>query len=199
MIFNSLTIPIFPEAVLHICKLNVDKNIILNYINCVNFEKTNGGTNSFMSSNKYVLNDLDILKNEIQKHVKNYLLNLMQYEMNFKFVKSWITKTEPKGYSSQHLHSNSFLSGVYYPEASKDFNIIFYKKKNFWSILCKNYNDLNALNYKLNILEDNFLILFPSNLEHKVDFNSSSNNRYSIAFNINPSGYIGSGDSHIFF
>ena len=196
---NSLTIPIFPEAVLHICRVNVDKNEMLNYIKNNNFIKNDSGNNCYMSSNDYVLNDLDNLKKEIQKHVENYLLNIMQYKMGFKFVKSWLTKTEPKGHSSEHRHSNSFLSGVYYPESSKDFNICFYKKDIFWDVKSKNYNDFNAKTYRLNISEDNFLILFPSDLKHCITINKSNTDRYSLAFNINPSGYIGGGDSKIFF
>jgi len=196
---NSLTISIFPEAVLHICKVNVNKNEILNYIKNNNFIKINGGKNCYMSSNDYVLNDLNNLKQEIQKHVENYLSNIMQYKMNFKFVKSWLTKIEPKGYSSKHRHCNSFLSGVYYPESNKNFNICFYKKNNFWEVLSKNFNDFNAKNYKLSISEDNFLILFPSDLKHSIDTNESNVDRYSLAFNINPCGYIGEADSKIFF
>jgi uncharacterized protein (TIGR02466 family) len=196
---NSLTIPIFPEAVLHICRVNVDKNEMLNYIKNNNFIKNENGHNCYMSSNTYVLNDLSNLKNEIQKHVNHYLKNILQYKMNFKFVKSWLTKTEPEGHSSEHRHANSFLSGVYYPESGKDFNICFYKKDNFWDVKSENFNDFNARNYRLNISEDNFLILFPSDLKHGIAVNNSNADRYSIAFNINPSGYIGSGDSRIFF
>lgn len=196
---NFLTIPIFPEAVIHICKVNVDKTLMLTYIKNNNFIKNDSGKNCYMSLNHYVLNDLDILKKEIQSHVKNYLLNIMQYKMDFKFVKSWLTKTEPEGYSFEHRHANSFLSGVYYPESSKDFNICFYKKDNFWDVTSTNDNDFNARTYKLNISEDNFLIIFPSDLKHGIDINKSDKDRYSIAFNINPSGYVGRGDSRISF
>lgn len=196
---NSLTIPIFPEAVIHMCTVNVDKNEILNYIKNNNFIKNESGHNNYISSNTYVLNDLSNLKNEIQKNVNHYLKNILQHKMDFKFVKSWLTKTEPEGYSSKHRHCNSFLSGVYYPESGKDFNICFYKKNTFWDVKSENFNDFNAMNYKLNISEDNFLILFPSSLKHSIDVNKSNTDRYSLAFNINPSGYIGLADSRIFF
>jgi len=51
----------------------------------------------------------------------------------------------------------------------------------------------------LTISNDNTLILFPSNLRHKIDVNKSDKDRYSLAFNINPSGYIGGRDGRVFF
>jgi hypothetical protein len=34
---------------------------------------------------------------------------------NYRITNSWLTKVNPGGYASAHYHSNSWLSGVYYP------------------------------------------------------------------------------------
>jgi hypothetical protein len=98
------------------------------------------------------------------------------------------------------LHLNSFLSGVYYPLGSKNFKITFYKSDPcFWDIRVNHENDFNAKSITITIEKDNALILFPSTLNHSIAINDSNIDRYSIAFNINPTGYIGKDDTGIIF
>lgn len=195
--------PIFPQAVLGLTKLNVDSNKIQEYLENIEFELTNstkeGNALCFMSKNKNVFEKLPFLKNEIYTQVKHYLNNVMQFKMDFQFTTSWVTKTEPNGYSQKHTHSNSFLSGVYYPKGNKNFMLRFLKKNSFWNIKTIENNLLNAEWYTFNINENNVLILFPSDLEHSIEKNLSEENRYSLAFNILPLGEIGSEDSKINF
>ena len=47
--------------------------------------------------------------------------------------------------------------------------------------------------------EDNDLILFFSQLRHKIMRNESTNDRYSLAFNTIPKGPFGEGDSFLNF
>jgi len=119
--------------------------------------------------------------------------------MNFKIKKSWAIRTLENGFSQEHVHSNSFLSGVYYPKGSKDFFIKFIKNKSFWDIELLKINELNALWYKMNISYNNTLFLFPSDLMHSIEKNLSDEIRYSIAFNVLPFGEIGEIDSRIEF
>jgi uncharacterized protein (TIGR02466 family) len=195
--------PIFPQAVLGLTKLNVDSNKIQKYLENIEFELTNstkeGNALCFMSKNKNVFEKIPFLKNEIYTQVKHYLNNVMQFKMGFQFTTSWVTKTEPNGYSQKHSHSNSFLSGVYYPKGNKNFILKFLKKTSFWNIKTIENNLLNAEWYTFNINENNVLILFPSDLEHSIEKNLSEENRYSLAFNILPLGEIGSEDSKINF
>jgi uncharacterized protein (TIGR02466 family) len=195
--------PIFPQAVLGLNKLNVDSDKILKHFENIEFEIT-GSTKEqnalcFISNNKNIFEELTWLKNEIYSQVKYYLNNVLQFKMDFQFTTSWITKTEPNGYSQKHSHCNSFLSGVFYPKGDKNFNIKFYKKNYFWNIETIENNLLNAEWYNFNIVEDNILILFPSNLEHSIEKNLSKIKRFSLAFNVLPLGEIGSQDSKINF
>jgi len=195
--------PIFPQAVLGLNKLNVDSDKILKHFENIEFEIT-GSTKEqnalcFISNNKNIFEELTWLKNEIYSQVKYYLNNVLQFKMDFQFTTSWITKTEPNWYSQKHSHCNSFLSGVFYPKGDKNFNIKFYKKNYFWNIETIENNLLNAEWYNFNIVEDNILILFPSNLEHSIEKNLSKIKRFSLAFNVLPLGEIGSQDSKINF
>jgi uncharacterized protein (TIGR02466 family) len=178
-------------------------NKVLKYIENIEFKKTGpsirGEADNYISKNRYILEDISYLKNEIYNNVKNYLNNKMKLKMDFQFTTSWVTKTEPNGFSQKHLHQNSFLSGVYYPIGNDGFNIKFYKEEYFWGVKVTEINDLNADWFNINITENSVLILFPSNLRHSIEKNLSDKMRYSIAFNTLPSGEIGTGDSKINF
>ena len=196
---DNYIFPIFPEAVVYVSQIDVDKNKILEHTKQVSFVKLSEGEGCYMSDTK-VFDDLIFVKDEAKKHIEHYIKNIMFYNMNFKFLNSWFSKTEPKGYSTIHSHNNSFLSGVYYPEGSEGFTISFFKKADpFWDIEVDVVNDLNAKLQTLKINNDNTLILFPSYLRHKIDVNNSNKDRYSLAFNINPSGYVGGKDGRVFF
>ena len=194
---------IFPQAVLGFNKLEVDHNKILKFLENIEFKTTEaskkGESFCSISKNKNIIQELPFLKDEIYKQLKHYLQNVMKFEMDFQFTTSWATKTLPNGYSQKHSHSNSFLSGVYYPIGDKNFSIKFYKKNNFWDIQKIEINNLNADWYTINISENSILILFPSYLKHSIEKNLSNKTRYSIAFNTLPLGEIGINDSKINF
>jgi len=203
MIINNI-IPIFPEAVLHASKLEVNSNEILNFCKNLSFEKTNfsknNNSNSYASTNLNVFNELIDLKEKIKKNVDHYLFEVLKYKMNYKFLNSWATKTTPSGFSHSHTHHNTFLSGVYYPVGHENFKISFLKKDNdFWDIETSEINLFNIKSLYVDIVDNNTLLLFPSSLKHRIEKNDSDMDRYSIAFNINPKGEIGSGDSRIYF
>lgn len=194
---------IFPQAILGINKLNVDSNKILKYIENIEFTWTGTSiikqSSCMISKNKKIFEEINFLKDEISQNIKHYLNDVLKLDMNFQFTSSWATKTPSEGFSQLHSHSNSFLSGVYYPKGDENFIINFYKKKIFWNINVNESNDFNSQVFKVSILEDNFLILFPSDLDHSIEVNQSKNIRYSIAFNVIPFGKIGSGDSEVNF
>jgi uncharacterized protein (TIGR02466 family) len=197
--------PLFPQAIIGLNKLKVDHNKVLKYLKNIEFETTNPAKEkkeaekAYVSKNFNIFKDLSYLKNEIYINVKNYLNNIMKLKTDFQFTTSWATKTLPNGYSQKHLHSNSFLSGVYYPIGDKNFSIKFYKKNNFWYVETIEDNNLNATWYSFKIIDNGILILFPSNLKHSVEKNLSKKTRYSIAFNTLPFGEIGKSDSKVNF
>jgi uncharacterized protein (TIGR02466 family) len=202
----NFALPIFPEAVLYSNIIDINFNEILNFCITSNFKLTEPSKNKTISNNCFiteklnVLEELHDLKSKIKKEIEYYLFEILKYKMDFKFLNSWITKTKPGGFSQPHIHCNSFLSGVYYPEGHKNFQISFLKKdKVFWDIQTTEENEFNRECLTLDITFNSTLILFPSTLKHKIEKNESSLNRYSIAFNINPQGIIGSEDTKILF
>jgi len=196
-------LPLFPQAVLGLNKLEVNSEEILNYITNLTFSETEATEKnqslSFASDNLNIIDNIPNLKKEIEKNIKLYLFDILKLNMDYKFLNSWATKTLPNGFSQKHVHSNTFLSGVFYPKGSEHFKISFYKNNEFWDINVKEINNLNAKESTIAIGDDNVLLLFPSNLYHAIQKNTSNKTRYSIAFNVNPSGSIGNGDTKVNF
>lgn len=192
---------IFPKAVIGTNVIEINEDKILNYISNLEFhqniENYQGSHLSNATINKYILENLEDLKNVIIKNVNIYLNQILEYDINFKIHTSWATKTLPNGFSQNHKHSHYFLSGVYYPKGNKNFKIKFIKDHSFWNLPIKNFNFLNMNEFIITIEKNNSLILFPSDVYHAVDINLSKEDRYSIAFNVNPLGTINSGDSTI--
>ena len=115
---------------------------------------------------------------------------------NLVITQSWANKST-KG-ESHHLHShpNSFMSGVFYFTSAlpgeggeTEFftsNIPIWYRSPFLS----RHDDVIKVRP-----EAGALILFPSHLLHSVVVNESDAPRYTIAFNVFPSGACGSKDS----
>jgi uncharacterized protein (TIGR02466 family) len=200
---NNLIMPIFPEAVLYGTIINIDQNKILDFCKNISFrpaEPFNKNSNCYSSNNLNIFKELIDLKNVIEKEVQRYLFEILKYKMDYKFLNSWVTKTNFQGSSQPHVHCNTFLSGVYYPIGNKNFKINFFKKEQyFWDIETTDRNMFTSKSLHMDITDDNTLLIFPSSLNHSIGINESNVERYSIAFNINPKGEIGENDSKTLF
>tara|TARA_A100000172_G_C3025202_1_gene104581 strand:- start:551 stop:1147 length:597 start_codon:yes stop_codon:yes gene_type:complete len=151
---------------------------------------------NFISSNLNMLSKYKILNKQINKTIKYFIENILFMKCKFKIYSSWLTLTKPKGNSSSHSHSNSWISGVYYPEHNKEHKIIFYNDiKNNFQTTTHNQSIYNSKSFTI-VPEQNELILFFSDLRHEIKTNLSDKDRYSLAFNCLPSGGFGEGDSY---
>ena len=149
------------------------------------------------SADMNILNKYKKLTKEIKKAVNETLEKILLLEnVKYQIFNSWLTKTAPGNFSNSHRHSNSWLSGVYYPKGDPGFNISFHhdNKTQFFT-LPKQYNIYNSTEWIISP-EDNYLILFFSQLRHEILRNKSNKDRYSLAFNILPQGPFGAGDSY---
>jgi uncharacterized protein (TIGR02466 family) len=181
--------------------LDINNSNILNYLNISffnNIEKDEA-EHSYITKSRSVLNDLPDLKNEISKAINHLINEVLKTKADFSIYSSWGTQTLPNGFSSSHTHSNSWISGVYYPSSNENFNIKVYNDylNQFYSIPSE-HNIYNTKEWLITPKE-NQLILFFSNLRHKILFNKSNEKRYSIAFNVLPTGNFGVGDSEVNF
>ena len=151
---------------------------------------------NLVSSNLNILTKYKMLNKQINKTIKHFIENILFMRCKYKIYSSWLTLTKPKGNSSSHHHSNSWISGVYYPEHNKEYKIVFYNDiKNNFDTTTHNQNIYNSKSFTI-VPQQNELILFFSNLRHEIKTNLSDKDRYSLAFNCLPSGGFGYGDSY---
>ena len=147
-----------------------------------------------------ILDGFDREKNILIKHFNQLKDEKLKYNSTeFKISTSWITKTPSGGYSKYHNHGNSFMSGILYfdeyDDSSSPLELCgINMPSNTFQVVPDEFNQYNSRDYKIHP-QKNLLVLFPSYLYHKIGYNNSSVDRYSLAFNIVPSGTIGMHDS----
>ena len=133
-------------------------------------------------------NEDDILQN----FLTNCLSEFPPIEKSIKlFVSAWININPPEAFNLKHNHPTSDLSGVLWIKSQKDCgNIIFDSPRSFAThqeIECYNEDFKENNNYfhsfSFNPVAGRLLV-FPSHLEHHVDFNESQEDRISVSFNI---------------
>ena len=92
-----------------------------------------------------------------------------------------------------HTHSNNFLSGVYYLHSSQGASIMFRDPRPAADVITPRKKETNVTNASLlrYTSKQNRAIFFPSWLQHWVEPNKSTNNRISIAWNIQVKGQVG--------
>lgn len=193
-------LPFFPK-VFYIKDLDLindkDYNNIL--LNCkkqkyITTNKQNSNSSKISESQKILdLKDFNKLKQIIYNEFNFFKNNILKYtNTNFKITSSWITKTEKNNYSLLHNHNNSMFSGIFYVSVNeKQLNISFENIfKSLFSIEPKEYNIFNSCEQKV-FVKNKTLIFFPSEVHHTILSNEMHNDRYSIAFNILPTGLIG--------
>ena len=133
-------------------------------------------------------NEDDILQN----FLTNCLSEFPPIEKSIKlFVSAWININPPEAFNLKHNHPTSDLSGVLWIKSQKDCgNIVFDSPRSFAThreIECYNEDFKENNNYfhsfHFNPTAGRILV-FPSHLDHHVDFNESQEDRISVSFNI---------------
>jgi|TARA_R110000803_G_scaffold208421_1_gene277084 uncharacterized protein (TIGR02466 family) len=193
--------PLFSK-VLYVKKTNINTDKILSLVNKENFKiagsKDSVSNHAQVSINNNILNKkkYKFLKNIIMKEVNFYTQNVMKYKNNFQLTKSWLTKTEKNQVSDYHNHFNSFLSAVLYiktDQYSGNIGFVNYSN-NLFNLKVTEENIWNSRAYTFKPC-NGLLIIFPSEMHHKVLRNESNSDRYSLAMNFFPVGEIGENDT----
>jgi uncharacterized protein (TIGR02466 family) len=153
-------------------------------------------------SNNFLRHFPDV-KEEILETFKEYVRNILrvQPDLDFKIGSSWTTMTEPQCESNEHTHANYYYSGVLYLSENPS-AINFYLGSyiyNYHERFLFEYSEVNEYNSnKISYIpQKNELIFFPAYVKHQVSINLTNEDRYSMAFNIHPSGKYGKRDSSI--
>lgn len=204
---NYNVTPLFP---IPLYQTNIGKNQKdIDFIKAQTFLRMPANNGDY-SENKKILDneELSDLRTKIQEHIDNFVHQVLDCddELIFQIQNSWINQHHKDDFADAHRHSNSIISGVYYPEVNDQSGaIVFQKDKSYYNLWTDTINI--GFNYqrhqsqdKLNIFNSDAwgiypqvgdLLLFPSLLFHAVTKNQSDLVRYSLAFNVFPKGNFG--------
>jgi uncharacterized protein (TIGR02466 family) len=191
---QTLSLFISPVSIFN---LDVDTTKVLKVLKKSKWMKAVHKQENLYTSPHQILSKLPQLSKEIHKASEYYSENVLQMEGKARIGNNWGVKAASGGSSVVHYHANSWFSGSYYPETNPSFAIRFHNPHQFsWDGVRKAYNTYNSGTWLITP-RANQLILFPSLLSHEVCRNDSSQDRYSVAFNMVPTGKFGVGDNTV--
>ena len=190
------TITMFSVPPLMVFEYQGDMDRVLEYTS--NIEYLKGGFTR--SKNDYILDvdDLKDLKDFCSNCVHQYAREVIGMGDEIEIQQSWANLCPPgEQQITDHYHSNSFISGVFYLFSDqKNGAPIKFKsdlyKSNFGSIEGDCENSDQSTYYPSNSAEFTYpsipgqLLLFSSTITHMVPINMSDKKRMSIAFNTYP-------------
>ena len=148
------------------------------------------------STNNYVLRDnrLSSLRLFLNNSLQEYFQATMSPQDNVKLeiTQSWINYTKTGQYHHKHAHPNSVISGVFYIQASKEIDKLFFYNESYQQIkiVPKEFHVYNSESWWLPV-ETGQLLLFPSSLTHMVATTSGEDDRISMSFNTFYKGKLG--------
>ena len=194
---ESVIYPLFSMPLMAM-SLEIDNNKILKFIKETDFRKNKS------SDGCYVSKSMKLLENKELKKEKNIFLTAIQeyvtaigYSKKFKILNSWGNKVLKNCQSHTHVHTNTWLSGVYY---TQDNSSIAFKKNwaasSFFNLDHNRANNLYSAEEWKVTAKQNTLLLFPSEMQHKVQKNILKTSRYSLSFVINPVGTFNKGNDN---
>lgn len=168
---------------------DLEKDYIINL-------KMMNNQNNLSSEECYLLDDpiLTGLRQALSEYLTHYFNKLYDpvQPLDVYITQSWSNITLYQQSHHKHNHPNSVVSGVYYVQVDHDTDRIYFSKHkhDIFHIVSKEYKDWNSDSWWIPI-ENESLILFPSDLHHFVPPVESDLPRVSISFNAFISGNFG--------
>lgn len=151
--------------------------------------------NKTSSDNTILCNkQLTKLRDFIETNIASYFEEVYKPKNNpsLRITQSWCNYTEPGQWHHKHAHPNSFVSGVFYPQANRETDKIYFYRDGFQMIKFPptEWNIWNSESWWFEVGTGD-LILFPSSLTHMVETVQGDQTRISLSFNTFPVGVVG--------
>jgi uncharacterized protein (TIGR02466 family) len=190
---------LFPSTVL---SYNIGRELTEDELSCIQLTRED----SHKNVGNYTSNDSDVLNNEQLHNIKLFIDNsINNYYRTIKsatadtqiyITDSWCNFSDPGDYHHEHIHPNSYLSGVFYVQANVEKDNICFHRKVYEAIRPQFTEETlyNCLSWCIPVRTGDLLI-FDSSLGHSVPKTASDKTRISIAFNTFLRGTIGTKDS----
>ena len=192
---------LFPIPVL-ICPYPIDYSKELDWIKKQECRKENRGENTGQgythfnrqSEDTFVLDkpELANIRAFIEAKLHKFVTEIMASTDKLVITQSWLNKNKKGESHHEHVHPNSMVSGVWYPQIHESLPPIQFghRGQRDVSLQTEKFNTFNSATFMLPMKRGE-LILFPSNLTHSVPVNNSEEERISLSFNTWPKGNMG--------
>ena len=192
---------LFPTPLL-ICPYPIDYSKELEWIKnseCRKENKGNGAEQGNVHYNRqsedtFVLDrpELSNVRAFIEAKLHEYVTKIYASTDKLVITQSWLNKNKKGESHHEHVHPNSMVSGVWYPQIHEKLPPIQFRSRQQRDIALQTnqYNTFNSATFMLPMKKGE-LILFPSNLTHSVPANQSDEERISLSFNTWPKGNMG--------
>ena len=194
---EAVVYPLFSLPLMAV-SLDIDNNKLLNHIKNITYRNNIHSDKCYLSESVKILENKKLKKEKeiFLKAIKEYL-KLLGYTQNFKILNSWSTKIKPNYQSKPHVHTNTWISGVYYTQDNSSIRFIKnWANSSFFNLEFNNSTNIySATKWDLKV-KKNTLLIFPSELQHKIQKNTLKYDRYSIAFNVLPIGSFNKGQDN---
>jgi uncharacterized protein (TIGR02466 family) len=184
---------LFPQPV-GIYKL--DRDLTAKELSFIKGQETRPNMGNTTSVDNTILRNKELtkLRDFIETSLSDYFTTVHnpKHKVNLKITQSWANYTEPGQWHHKHEHPNSFVSGVFYPQANRETDKIYFYRSGFQQIKFppENWNIYNSESWWFEVGTGD-LILFPSSLTHMVETVQGNQTRISLSFNTFPVGSIG--------
>lgn len=193
----------FP-SVISVVHVSDDVSALWNEIENLEFQSNYDDAHlTYSSTNMQILDTLPNIKKIMLDYFYEFKNNTLKLQnTNFTITTSWITKTETGGFCQPHCHRNSYYSAVFYKNDSfEGGNLHINDDAVKQESLLIHPTEMNILTSKNLIIQPqkNLLVFFPSALKHNISKYYGKDTRYSLAFNLFPTGKIGESDSCVDF
>ena len=171
------------------CPINYNKELeLIRNIDCRKGNK-DGHTNisyNRQSEDTFILDmpELSNIRAFIEEKLRDFVTNIYASDDKIVITQSWLNKNKKGEQHHEHVHPNSIISGVWYPQLYDESPPICFTmgRKKEYALTYKQFNEFNSETY-ISALKMGDLVLFPSNLSHSVPPNQSDKERISLSFN----------------
>jgi uncharacterized protein (TIGR02466 family) len=186
-------VSLFPKAV---GSFHIGRDLTKDEMQFIKGQPTRSNMGNTTSMDNYILKaeKLKAINDFIEASVHEYFMAVYapKDDVTLRITQSWFNYTEPGQFHHKHAHPNSFISGVFYPQANRETDKIYFYKDNYEQIKVptQDWNMWNSESWWLEA-EQGGLYVFPSGLVHMVETVKGTQTRISLSFNTFPVGKIG--------
>jgi len=145
---------------------------------------------------KFILENYEDLRIAFQEKI-NTCTSVLEYKLGFKMTTSWWTRTAPGEIVQKHKHANCFYSAVFYPYAKAAPLVL--ESFEIPPMIDPEFKSTDPLMIPYGNVEVSppagSMLVFPSSMYHWTKKNESRRDRFSLAMNFMPDGFVVRGDS----